>query len=175
MLINLKFLFVSMASCEMCGYVTESLQRAIVEGTMLLLCDKCSKFGEVIQFRKPSEAIVNQRLAYRRTSRFASSSVAGFREDEEVLVNSLGSIVKNAREKLGKNQEDVAKDLAEKVSVLQKIESGSMEPSMQLAKKLEQYFRIQIVKKLEKSEEEDVEKISKSSSLTIGDFIKIKK
>ena len=163
-----------MTSCEMCGHITEDLQRAIVEGTMLLLCDKCAKFGEVVQFKRPSDDIVDKRLAFRRTSRFASSTVSGYREEEEIVVDDFFKIVKNARDQTGKTQDDVAKDLAEKVSVLRGVESGSMVPSMQLAKKLEQYFRIQIIKKLNIKEEEPTIR-SSGSAYTIGDFVKIKK
>jgi len=51
-----------MASCEMCGYNGE-LKRAVVEGSLLLLCDKCIRFGEVIELRRPpSDEIVSGRI-----------------------------------------------------------------------------------------------------------------
>jgi len=157
----------------MCGYQGENLRKAIVEGTFLLLCDKCVKFGEAIEIKQPPSALVEKRLAVTRTSRYASGQLAGFKDDEAV-VRDYAVLIRRERERMGKTQEDVAKDLAEKVSVIQKIESGSIEPELKLAKKMEQYFRINIVRKLEGSSEE-VETPSSGSSMTIGDIIKIKK
>lgn len=165
-----------MPNCEMCGYQGSNLSRAIVEGTMLLLCDKCVKFGEVIEIKKPSDSIVDQRLSMTRTSRFASRSLAGFTQEDEVIVRNYAELIRKERERMGKTQEDVAKDLAEKVSVIQKIESGNYEPPLNLAKKLAQYFRINLIRKLEfPLEDEEKSSVSTGGPFTIGDVIKIKK
>jgi putative transcription factor len=158
----------------MCGFQSENLRKAIVEGTFLQLCDKCIKFGEVVELKNPPKELVEKRLAITRTSRYASGQLAGFKGDEEVVVRNYAELVRRERERMGKTQEDVAKDLAEKVSVIQKIESGSIEPELKLAKKIEQYFKLSLIRKLEVSEE-DLQELSKGSSLTIGDLIKIKK
>lgn len=170
-----------MASCEMCGYNGE-LKRAVVEGSLLMLCDKCVKFGEVIELKSPpSEDIVSSRMKKLNTSRYASMRSAGVyvhESEEELVVKDYFELVKRAREKMAKTQEEVAKEIAEKVSIVQGIESGRLEPSLKLAKKLEQYFKIDLMKKVSISKEnEELEQDLglKHGSMTIGDVIKIKK
>ena len=165
-----------MASCEMCGYIGENMHRAIVEGTMLLLCDKCVRFGEVVQMKKVPNDLVDRRLEYYRTHRFGSADLPPELNQEEIIVKDYAFRVKRAREKLGKTQEELALDLAERSSVLQKIESGHQEPSLKLARKLEQYFKIQLVQKAEKNEDVDVSEFQTTSAgFTIGDVITFKK
>src|SRR4030043_986163 len=39
--------------CDMCGEEKLHLYKAIVEGSLLSVCEKCKKFGEVISIEKP--------------------------------------------------------------------------------------------------------------------------
>ncbi len=167
-----------MSSCEMCGYIGENMHRAIVEGTMLLLCDKCVRFGEVIPVRNIPKRLVDKRLEYSRTHRFSTDDLPRELYGDEEIVSDYAQRIKNAREKIGKTQEEIALDIAEKSVLLQKVESGHQEPTLKLAKKLEQYFRIKLVKKIEKTSVEDIEGFSASSAFsgfTLGDVIKFKK
>ena len=170
-----------MASCEMCGYNGE-LKRAVVEGSLLLLCDKCIRFGEVIELRRPpSEEIVSGRIQKMNTSRFASMRTTGVYSEvaeEELVVKNYSELIKKARERLTKTQDEVARDIAEKVSIIQGVESGRLEPSLKLARKLEQYFKVDLIRRISNSKEnEDIEENLglKPGSITIGDIIKIKK
>src|SRR3989344_7255179 len=170
-----------MASCEMCGYNGE-LKRAVVEGSLLLLCDKCIRFGEVIELRRPpSEEIVSGRIQKMNTSRFASMRTTGVYSEvaeEELVVRNYPELIKKARERLIKTQDEVARDIAEKVSIIQGVESGRLEPSLKLAKKLEQYFKVDLIRRISNNKEkENIEENLglKPGSITIGDIIKIKK
>ena len=170
-----------MASCEMCGYNGE-LKRAVVEGSLLLLCDKCIRFGEVIELRRPpSDEIVSGRIQKMNTSRFASMRTTGVYSEvaeEELVVRNYPELIKKARERLIKTQDEVARDIAEKVSIIQGVESGRLEPSLKLARKLEQYFKVDLIRRISNSKEnEDIEENLglKPGSITIGDIIKIKK
>ncbi|MBT3324081.1 TIGR00270 family protein [archaeon] len=160
-----------MATCEMCGYMGE-LKRAIVEGSMLNVCQKCLKYGDAIEIKNPPKDIVERRLAFKSRRSFAERH----RVEDENIVSGYGMKVRKAREKMGKTQEDVAKAIAERVSVIQKVESGGLEPPLKLAKKFEQYFKIDLVKKSEKIGKETIKEFNmKSSDVTIGDMIKFKK
>lgn len=165
-----------MSSCEMCGYIGESFHRAIVEGTLLSLCDKCVRFGEVVQLKNVPKSIVDKRLDYYKTHRYSSMTLPPDFSGDENIVKDYAQRVKNAREKTGKTQDEIALELAEKSSILQKIESGHQEPSMKLARKLEQFFKIQLVQKSEKVTDDDVDTYrSSGTGVTIGDVIKLKK
>ena len=161
-----------MPSCEMCGYGTVQLHKSIVEGTILLLCDKCVRYGEVIALKKPSEDLVVRRLSVSRTSRHASAAVSGYQIlEEETLSRDYSVKVKRAREKMGKTQEEIALALAEKLSVIQSVESGRMEPQLKLAKKLEQFFKIELVKKEGSVTEGVSDAPLGGGSYTIGDML----
>ena len=169
-----------MVSCEMCGYNGE-LKRAVVEGSLLMLCDKCVKFGDVVELRRgPSNEIISGRIKQMNSSRFASmknASVYSEVFEEELVVKNYSELVKKARERIAKTQDEVAKDIAEKVSIIQGVESGRLEPSLKLARKLEQYFKVDLVRKISKNNDAEMEQELglKPGSMTIGDIIKIKK
>jgi putative transcription factor len=182
-LINFKYscwIFDFMVSCEMCGY-NGDLRRAVVEGTLLMLCDKCIKFGEVVELKRgPSDNVVSERMKRMNTSRFAAMRTSGNVVEEiseELVVKNYSELVKRARERMGKTQEEVAKDIAEKVSIVQGVEGGRLEPSLKLAKKLEQYFKVDLIRAISKKQDEAMELDLglKPGSMTIGDVIKIKK
>jgi putative transcription factor len=160
-----------MSTCEMCGY-SGNLKRAIVEGSILDVCNKCVAYGEAIEIKKPDEKMVEQKLTFMNQRR----SLPHVNAEDELLVSNYHQVVKVARSRLGKKQEEVARDLAIRESILQKVESGSMEPTIKLAKKLEQYFKIKIVKKQDKVSGNVVKEFNvRDSAVTIGDLIKFKK
>ena len=78
-----------------------------------------------------------------------------------------------ARERSGLKQEELAKKLNEKESIISSIESGKFKPSINLAHKLEKFFNINLIEEL--GGEEFELSSSEGSGMTIGDMIKIKK
>lgn len=149
--------------CEMCGKEA-NLLRAVVEGTELRVCRQCASFGKVVGKIKPP-------AAKKRMEKIAEAGEEP--EVIQIIVPDYAKKVKTAREKTGLKQEDAAKKLNEKESVIHKVETGHYKPSLKLARKLEKFFGINLV------EEHKVEKVEKSKAssegLTIGDLIKLKK
>jgi len=66
-------------------------------------------------------------------------------------------------------QEELAKKLKEKASVIKRTEEG-WEPPLKLIKKIEKFFDIEL---REEIEEEILEKKSDSKRLTIGDVVEV--
>ncbi|MBW3014961.1 multiprotein bridging factor aMBF1 [Candidatus Woesearchaeota archaeon] len=146
--------------CDMCGKET-LLYKAIVEGTELNVCKSCCRYGRVIKERtfKPKSS---QKIELVQ------------REDtEERIVPDYAKLIKSKRESLNLSQEKLAKRIAEKESLLQKIEAGHIRPNMNLAKKLESFLKITLIEEV-KTRQAPLQR-SKSSALTIGDLIQIKK
>lgn len=157
-----------MSTCDMCGREA-SLVKARVEGTVLDICESCARFGEIIS-RPPqsSSAMQKKQQIIQPIKR---------REVVQLISSDFASKIKNAREKLGLNQEEFAKRLNEKWSLLQKIESGQFKPSITLAGKLEKLLRIRIIEQFDEGGEVpfgDTNK-KKSSEFTLGDFVKVRK
>jgi len=164
-----------MPTCEMCGYIGE-VKPAVVEGSMLHLCKNCLRFGEAVEIKHPPKDVVDQRLTFKRSSwkeRFSSKKRSA---ESDNIVPKYAYILRRARNSMGKTQEEIAQAIAEKASVIQKVESGAMEPPLKLAKKLEQFFKVKLIIKEEKISKDVVGDYSfKSSDVTIGDLIKLKK
>ena len=151
-----------MASCDLCGKNADYLDDAIVEGSMVKVCQGCKKFGKVVSVAKP---LIKDEP--RKTF-----NVQGLRE-EEFISQDYSEKIKNSREALNMTQEQLAKELGEKLSTVHKLEIGHMTPSIKLAKKIEQFFRIKLTYK---QMPEQAKKLDlKNNSLTIGDLLKIKK
>ena len=146
----------------MCGGEGK-LYKTIIEGAELNVCTDCSKFGKVIAIIKeePSEEIKK------------SARQEPEKEILEVVVENFSDIIKKKREQLNLTQKDFAKKLNEKESIIHKIEIGNFIPQLGLVKKFGKILRIKLIQQHEESHEKPVE--PKIDSLTIGDFIKVKK
>jgi len=148
-----------MPSCDMCGKDNASF-RALIEGVELTVCERCSKFGKVLAAPKPQE----------RRHSFSSATKA---EPMELVVDDAATRIKNKREQLKLTQQEFAKLINEKTSVVQHLEHDAHHLSLDLAKRLERILHIQLV---EKAKEVVVQKSSqKTEAFTLGDFIRIKK
>ena len=78
--------------------------------------------------------------------------------------------IRSARERAGMSQEELAKQLNEKASVIRKLERADILPSDDVQRKLERALDISLV---EGQDDEDSEWSSESSgSMTLGDVVK---
>jgi putative transcription factor len=150
-----------MGTCDMCG-AESYLLKARIEGTELNVCKNCSKYGKVLErprtTRKPK---------FKRPEPKPEPAVM------QLVVEDYSNLIKKAREKMDLKQEELAKKLNEKESLIHHMESGEFKPSIALAKKLERFFHIKLIEKYEEKSEFSARR--KAEDVTIGDFIKIKK
>ena len=143
-------------NCELCGKQRE-LVLALVENIEMKVCSDCSKFGKVL--RDIKEAEEEKKI-----------------EEEEELVDGIvedySKIIKDKREKMGMKQEELAKKLNIKESIIHKIETGVLEPNSELAKRLENFLRIKLITQYNVK----YRKIGVSDKvMTLGDLIGNKK
>ena len=154
--------------CDMCGN-KEAVYNTEIEGSLLSTCESCAAHGNVkSRIRVEQEAPKKKGFSPKQATERAEQEIV------EIIVGNCASLIKSAREKKGLKQEDLAKILHEKESVIHNIESGRMQPSISLARKLEKYFKIKIV---EEYTEKAKPKTSSQGlgSLTLGDIANIKK
>ena len=144
-------------NCELCGKKSE-LFRAKIEGTIVDVCEKCSKFGEVIErvIKEEENKIVKKKIR---------------EEIIEEIRKGYGAIIKNAREKLGLTQEELARKINEKESLIHKLESELVEPTLELAEKLEKFLKIKLI---EIYSDENKYVKNNDEKLTIGDLLNAK-
>lgn len=141
----------------MCGR-QESLVTAEVEGVEMQICQNCSHFGTV---RRKADAVrVPQKKMH---------------TDPAFRVNSnYASLLRQARERKGLSQEDFARSLQERESVVAKWEQGKMQPSVEIARRLEKMLGVSlVVEDIEQSFEK--EKPAAADGFTLGDFMKKRK
>lgn len=170
-------------SCEICGKpIRGKPLRVKIEGSVFeCVCNDCAKLGKVQKppasariktVKKPQSA----QNTNRNNSRGGMSSRVYTRDDGPMddIVEDYGLIVKKARESKGLSREELGQKIYEKVSVINRIESGKMEPDLKLAKKLEKTLNITLI---EKYNEMDLEafKSSASGANTLGSIVKIKR
>ena len=92
----------------------------------------------------------------------------------EDIFEDYNVIIRKARESKGWTREELGAKIYEKVSVINRIESGKMEPDIKLAKKFEKTLGINLI---EKYDEMDLESFKSSAAgpNTLGSVVKIKR
>jgi len=165
-------------NCDICGReIGGQAFRIEVEGAKMLVCHVCQRLGKPYeeehappshpqyQPRSPAVPHVPTPMGKRK--------VELPREMAQVdLVDDVAQRVRAYRVKLGVTQEDLAKRVKEKLSVIQKIETGKMIPDIRLCRELEHELKVKLL--VPSTETEDVPKSPPPSEVTLGDIIKIK-
>jgi putative transcription factor len=150
--------------CDMCGREQATL-KASVEGTVLAVCNGCSRYGKLVGKIPTAVAAAKEKAK--------ADKQKPEEEELEAVVANFGVLIKQKRESLGLKQEEFAKKIAVKESVLHKMETGTLKPSVEEAKRISKVMGIKLVEKAEAVE--DMVPQQKKDQLTLGDMIKIKK
>lgn len=152
-------------NCDLCGKTEESLFKAIIEGVELDVCSNCGKFGKILASAHRPSAKEQHRQFIKRHEEQKEEKIM-------LLIEDYSGVIKKRRESIGLTQKDFANMINEKESIIHKIETGSFEPQLALAKKLERVLGIKLVE--EHQEKHESFKRKKEEGFTLGDFIKIK-
>jgi putative transcription factor len=91
--------------------------------------------------------------------------------EELEVADDYSQLVLRHRMKAGLSQEELAKRVKEKLSVIQKIETGKMAPDTRLCRELEHELRIKL---LVPRTETATPKMKRPAEVTLGDIIRIK-
>jgi putative transcription factor len=151
----------------MCGKQTEKLVYSEIEGTELRVCSNCARYGT------NTRSIHKPRVP---NPKFMSKKKQEEENIIEMIIPDYAQKVKQAREKMGLKQEEFARMLNEKMSLVQNVENGKFKPPLKLARKLERMLNIIITEKIKQDELPDfAQEKSSGDGLTIGDLINIKK
>ena len=160
--------------CEICGKpVPENNPiRAKIEGSVMVVCKECSKLGKV-QKAPPKPKFVKKNKNKRPTTT-RNKVYSRNEEPSEELIEDFSMEVRKAREAKNWSREDLGKKINERVSVINRIETGKMTPDTKLTKKLENILDIKL---LEKVDNIDLNQFISNSSgeRTLGNIMKIKR
>jgi putative transcription factor len=158
----------------MCGKEMASLLPVRIEGTILSVCRDCARFGDSVKAgtkQQTTEPSVIQARLQNRERRMKTRDVYETGEESIELAEDFSKRIKEAREKMGWKQEELAAKMNERVSIVHKLESGGMHPDDTLIKKVERTLDIKLKEKVMLAK---TEKSSKGQGLTLGDLIKKK-
>jgi putative transcription factor len=173
----------------MCGTEVGQPKTVKIEGAELDVCAECAEFGtEVRQQSSSSTSTKYSTSSSSSGSSSSSSSSSGssgdggggsqrrrrdmFDQMDEVA-QDYDERIRSARESRGLSQEELAKQLNEKASLIRKLERGDVLPSDGVQRKLEKELDISLV---EGASSDDTEWSSGSSGggTTLGDVVKRK-
>lgn len=161
-------------SCEICGSkIYGPSKRIILEGSKLLVCMKCSNLGEPdISIEKYPSQTRRRTLGTPVKKRSGESRLP--REIEELeIAEDFPKMIKEAREKKKMSQQELARTVKERLSIIQKIELGKMTPDLRISRALEHTLRIKLL--LPRSETSVETNKPDQTGLTLGDVIQYKK
>ncbi len=153
--------------CAMCGKESE-LVLAVIEGSELKVCGDCAKFGKVVGVIKPEKS----KKELIKEKKIETLIKEPEKEIIKMVVQDYSMIIRKKREEMELKQEEFAKRVNEKESLIQNIETGKFRPSISLARKFERILNLKLIE-----DYEDTTKVKKgvSNDFTIGDFITIRK
>ena len=145
----------------MCGEKSQALVKARVEGAIVSVCNKCLRFGTPITTIRSVKQDTPSDFTGKVTMQVKEKPVIlgkprgsmnkGTRksqgDDELEVVPDYAHIIREAREKMGMSQEELALKMMEKKHVLANIERGSLKPDIKTSRKLEKLLNVVVLEK----------------------------
>ncbi len=153
--------------CEICGKEIRGRGfKVVVEGTELNVCARCKEYG-VENISSSTQHGVSRVVKKERRSVRGGKPIV-FTEE---LVENFNEIIRRERQKRGWSQEELAKRIQEKESLIRKIENAEITPEPEVIEKLERLFDIKLREKVQEVKVESHKKLVP----TLGDVVVIKK
>ena len=125
-----------MAFCELCSNpLSLDKETIIVDGVILNVCRKCSKRGKLVANEDVSRSSPKAKKRNRNQIEIS---------DNTVLDEDYAEIIRHARTEKRLTHEQLASNIMEKSTLLRRLETGSLKPDENLARKLERFLGIKL-------------------------------
>ena len=173
-------------NCEICGAkIRGKPNKVMLERTMLNVCSGCEHFGTPVREQAPPQKKPGQGVktpsgdsvkpAVQPKKETTGPAPRRASRVEIDVSEDYPDIIRNARQKAGFSQEELAKKVAERVTVIKQLERGDLFPEDKVRRKLEKALGVSLLES--EGEGETVTKSQKGGGggLTLGDMIQIKK
>jgi len=154
--------------CEMCGAPIKGKGITVsYEGSIITVCPNCynkiKKSAKVVDERELKK---NEEMKKKIKTPVPKLST----EVELEVVDDYYKMIKEARERLGLSQQQLAQQLKVSENIIKRFESGKLKPTIQQAKQLEKILGIKLLQPIESDEgTEDTD-----FELTLGDVANIR-
>ena len=163
--------------CPICGGIIWGKgQNVLLEGANIVVCQSCAQYGTKI-YEKPKTSHLKKSIYNQSKSSSKKSKPKQYSFDNVEIVPDYDKRIRNTRNSSNLNQEQFAQKLNEKPSLLRRIEAGKAEPTIKLAKKIEQIYHIKLLKKVDEIEASvnSSKYMKKLGGSSLGDIAFIKK
>jgi len=167
--------------CPICGGVIwGGGQKVLIEGAKIRVCESCAQHGRKLIPKTKKNSHIKRPISTNRKTNSSKSykRSRSYLEPEVVIVKDFARRIRDTREKRNMTQEKFAQRIHEKESLIRRIETGKTKPTIDLAKKLEKEYNIELLENsdiVQVNTDEYIKKKNKGSSLGDIAFIKKKK
>ena len=138
----------------------------------MLVCNRCQKLGEPYEEEAPppQRPLASPVRAPRVPNQRKPADLPKEMQELEVT-DDFPEVIRKRRMKLGLSQDELANRVKEKLSVIQKIETGKVAPNTRLCRLLEHELKVKL---LVPQKEAELPKTAAPSEVTLGDIVKIR-
>lgn len=155
-------------NCELCGKEIGKPREVMIEGSRLQVCEECAQYGKEVISESSEDATSNEIMQRIEKKKRERESRMAYDDKNVELAIDYPEKINKARLDKDWTQEDLAKKINEKRSVIAKLEKADMRPSEELRKKLERTLDIDLMEQIEEVQMTETEE---SGGMTIGDLI----
>ena len=137
----------------------------------MLVCRKCQTLGEPYQEEMP--VAPRPQVSPVRLPRMMPRKTMVLPRDvgELEVTDNFSEVIRKRRMKLGLSQDELAVRVKEKLSVIQKIETGKVAPDTRLCRLLEHELKVKLLVPVKEAE---LPKSAAPTEVTLGDIVKIR-
>jgi len=176
--------------CEVCGREAHSLFRRKIEGVLMEVCNDCRDVGEVPDYDRGSRAPTKKvskfreiyspnkskpaQKAYKPPSRPSS-----YKRRDNIsnlkIIDNYANVLIQCRNEQGLSSKEFANSLFIKENYYNRIEKGSTQLNIKLARRIEKKYNITLVEKEDNQEEEDVSQYTPKSQDSTDSMVYFRK
>jgi len=163
--------------CPICGSIIwDKGQKVLLEGAKITVCHNCAQHGKKLE-KPPTNTQIKKSYPYNRKNTPKRQVLKKDFVGDLELISDYADKIKSKRNSLDLNQDQFAQKLNEKPSLIRRIEAGKVEPTIKLAKKIEEIYNLKILKKTDEIESsvKNDKYMKKSTGTSLGDIAFIKK
>jgi putative transcription factor len=168
----------------MCGAETASPKTVKIEGAELEVCSDCAELGTEVRTEESSSTSTKYSTSSDSDSGSTGGGTAGsggggsrsrrdMFDEMDTLADDYAERIRRARESGSQSQEELAKELNEKASLIRKLERGDVLPSDEVQRKLERTLDVELTGDGE-ADAEEWDAGDGEGGLTLGDMVKRK-
>ncbi len=138
----------------------------------MLVCSSCQHLGKPYQEERsvPTRPYAPSTLRMPKAIHRRAPELPRGMEESDVA-EDYSNLVRSHRMKMGLSQEELAKRVKERLTVIQKIETGKIAPDSKLCRELEHELRIKL---LVPRKAIPAPKMAAPAEVTLGDIIRVR-